>query len=221
MILERLWWGLVRFGFRLLYNELAFTYDLVSWAVSLGQWRAWQRTALRHLYPDVPLGAAVLEVAHGTGDLQIDLHAAGWRAAGLDRSPYMGRIAGRKLRRHGLAAPLARADALALPFASARFAAVVSTFPAPFILEPRALCEVSRVLCPGGRLVIVASSRLTGRGVLARLLEIAYDITGQRGPWPVDALMARFAQAGLAAEVITERLAASEVALIVAHKARA
>ncbi|MCZ7544410.1 MAG: hypothetical protein M5R40_13175 [Anaerolineae bacterium] len=45
MTLERLWWALVRFGFRLLYNELAFTYDLVSRVVSLGQWRAWQRAA--------------------------------------------------------------------------------------------------------------------------------------------------------------------------------
>ncbi|MBM4425321.1 MAG: hypothetical protein FJ030_18410, partial [Chloroflexi bacterium] len=33
---------LLRLAFRLLYNEFAFTYDLVSWAVSVGQWRQWQ-----------------------------------------------------------------------------------------------------------------------------------------------------------------------------------
>ena len=34
--LEKTWWSLIRFGFRLLYNEMAFTYDTVSWVVSLG-----------------------------------------------------------------------------------------------------------------------------------------------------------------------------------------
>jgi hypothetical protein len=47
-----LWWRLVRFGFRLLYNEFAFSYDLVSKVVSLGAWRCWQQSALKHLNDD-------------------------------------------------------------------------------------------------------------------------------------------------------------------------
>ena len=70
-VIERAWWALVTFGFRLLYNEMAFTYDWVSWIVSLGQWRAWQRSALEHI--TAPPGTRVLELAHGTGNMQIDL----------------------------------------------------------------------------------------------------------------------------------------------------
>ena len=90
----KLWWSLVRFGFRLLYNEMAFTYDWVSWLVSFGQWRRWQRAALRYLNarPD----ELVLELAHGTGSLHLDMRARGYRTIGLDLSPYMGRIASRK-----------------------------------------------------------------------------------------------------------------------------
>src|SRR5260221_7876255 len=91
------WWRLVRFGFRLLYNEMAFTYDAVSWIVSLGEWRSWQRAALKHL--NVEQGPQVLELAHGTANLQIDLYAAGISSIALDFSPYMGAIAQRKLSR--------------------------------------------------------------------------------------------------------------------------
>src|SRR5215510_11112699 len=99
------YWPLVKFGFRLLYNELAFTYDSVSWIVSLGEWRSWQRAALKHL--NVSHGATVLEIAHGTGNMQIDLRTAGLLSVGVDFSPYMGRIASRKLARNRIAFRLA------------------------------------------------------------------------------------------------------------------
>src|SRR5215218_1335745 len=92
------WWRLVRFGFRLLYNECTFLYDRVSAFVSFGAWRAWQRTAL--LYLPSPKAGRVLELAHGTGDMQIDLRDAGYTSIGLDLSPYMGRITQRKLKGH-------------------------------------------------------------------------------------------------------------------------
>lgn len=217
MILERLWWSLVWIGFRLLYNELAFTYDAVSVVVSLGGWRTWQRAAFRHL--GVSPGETVLELAYGTGNLQLDLRAAGLRTIGLDRSRAMSRIADRKLRRHGFHPRLTLGDARALPFPVACFPAVVSTFPTPFIIEPRTLAEISRVLRPGGRLVIVVAGRLMGAGLLARLLEWAYAVTGQRGPWPVDDVMARFRAAGLNAAAVTRLVPGSEVTLIVARRA--
>ena len=71
--MSQAWWALVRFGFRLLYNELAFTYDTVSWVVSLGAWRCWVDAALAHLDGQSP----VLELAHGPGNLHIDLALAG------------------------------------------------------------------------------------------------------------------------------------------------
>ena len=66
-------------------------------------------------------GERVLELAHGTGNLQLDLHAAGYTSIGYDLSPYMGRIARRKMRDNGITPHLARGMAQALPFDSLYF----------------------------------------------------------------------------------------------------
>jgi len=153
------YWRLVKFGFRLLYNEMAFSYDLISWGVSLGEWRSWQRAALKHL--NVAPGASVLELAHGTANLQIDLRTVGLNSIGCDLSPSMGRIARAKLVRQRIAPRLVRARAQALPFAAGSFPAIVSTFPTEFIVDPATVAEVYRVLRPGGRLVFVPAGRLT------------------------------------------------------------
>jgi ubiquinone/menaquinone biosynthesis C-methylase UbiE len=176
--MANLWRTLVRFGFRMLYHEFAWTYDTVSKVVSFGQWRCWQRAALPHL--GAAPGAHILEIAHGTGDLQLDLYAAGYRAAGIDASRFMGRIAARKLRAHSLTPRLTRAMANALPFPDGIFEAIVCTFPTPFILEAQTLHEARRVLVPGGRLVIVPNAALTGRSPGSAVLEWLYRATGQR-----------------------------------------
>jgi ubiquinone/menaquinone biosynthesis C-methylase UbiE len=213
--LRRVWTRLLRLGFRLLYNEMAFTYDTVSRLVSLGQWRDWQRAALDHL--DAPSGAPVLELAHGTGDLAIDLLAAGFQPVGVDLSRAMGRIARHKLQGHALPTRLVRARAQALPFAANTFPAAVSTFPTEFIVDPATLAEAWRVLVPGGRLVIVVNGLLTRRGVAEEALELAYRATGQRGPWSSD-IEDRFARAGFAFARIDHPLDRSVVSLIVASK---
>lgn len=172
------WMNLVRFGFRLLYNEMAFTYDMVSKVVSLGAWPCWQRTALKHL--NAKPGERVLELAHGTGDLQIDLYAAGYKPFGYDLSPYMGQIARKKLQNHQLPVTLVRGKAQQLPFATGLFASVISTFPTDFITAPQTLSEVRRVLQSEGHFVIVPNAVFTGGTVGEAILEWLYQITGQR-----------------------------------------
>lgn len=213
--LARLWWSLVQLGFRLLYHELAWTYDAVSAIVSLGQWGDWQRVALRYL--DVPAGAPVLELAHGTGRLARELRHSGYRLVALDRSPAMGRIARRRLARWGWRPALVRAEARALPFGPGRFVAVISTFPTEFIADPTTLAEIHRVLQPGGRLVIVVGAMLTGRDAAARSLELAYRVTSQRGPWAA-ILEARLRAAGFAPHLLAESLPRSTVWVCVADR---
>lgn len=206
---------LIRFGFRLLYNEFAFSYDTVSSVVSLGEWRCWVQASLKHLPTDTT--QPVLELAHGTGNLQIDLFRAGYRAVGCDLSPAMGRIARRKLAGQGVPARLARARAQRLPFAAAAFGAVVSTFPTDFIVARETLDEVYRVLQPGGVFVIVPNAQLSGGGAAAQGIEALYRITGQRGGGlsqeRIKALFAPFV-----VEVAQERCARGVVSVIIARK---
>lgn len=210
-----LWWRLVRFGFRLLYNELAFTYDLVSKIVSLGAWRNWQRTALRHLPP--PDTGHILELAHGTGNLQQDLYAARYKPIGYDLSPYMGRIARRKLQKQGIMPLLVRGDARQLPFYDGAFVAVVSTFPTNFIFMPETLREIQRVLRPEGKLIIVINGVLTGGGISKSLLEFLYRITGQRGNSDFDVINL-FKESGFYLTVMHEDCGGSVAEVLVATK---
>lgn len=214
-MLSTLWWKLVRFGFRLLYNEMAFTYDLVSFVVSLGEWRSWQRAALKHLR--VPASGIVLELAHGTGNLQLDLYGAGYRTIGYDLSPYMGRITRSKLLGRGLSPQLVRGKAQQLPFVDAHFGAVISTFPTDFIIQPATLREVHRVLEPNGQFIIVPNGVLTGGGVAEAGLEWLYKVTGQR-EGSSNPIGDYFSAYGFEAEVFQEQCKRSIAQVIVARK---
>ena len=82
-----------------------------------------------------------------------------------------------------------------LPFASASFDCIISTFPAPFIFAPSSLSAIHRVLRPHGRLVIVPSATLLGPHPLALLMRLAFWLTSQRAR-SADLVQARFKQAG-------------------------
>ena len=209
------WWWLVSFGFRLLYNEMAFTYDAVSNIVSLGAWRCWQQTALRYL--DATGDDLLLELAHGTGNLQLDLAAAGYQTIGYDLSPYMGQIARTKLQKHGIVPRLVRGKAQQLPFPAKTFKAVISTFPTDFIFAPETLREISRILCDNGQLIIVPNGVLTGGGMTEAGVEWLYRITGQRGEHnpPINHF---FEPYGFEAVLKEERCPRSIAQVIVARK---
>ncbi|HZD10908.1 MAG TPA: class I SAM-dependent methyltransferase, partial [Candidatus Binatia bacterium] len=164
-MIGRLWRWLVSTGFRLLYNELAWTYDAVSWLVSRGEWRKWQMSAL----PFVD-GACVLEIAHGPGHMLLALAKSGRNVTGLDTSRQMGRIAARRLRHAGEPVALVRGVAQSLPFQDHAFDTVYCSFPTSFIADRRTLEAVHRVLRANGRLVIVPEGHLTGNSIVDRFI---------------------------------------------------
>jgi len=207
-----IWTQLITFGFRLLYNELAWLYDPVSWIVSLGQWRRWQQAALVYM----PTGGSVLEVGFGPGHLLLDLATTGHRPFGLDLSPHMLRLAQRRLWRRATAANLVRGRANALPFAACTFDAVVLTFPTPFVYDPVWIRQLERALKPGARMIVVETSFFVHSSLPVRFLEWLYSITGQRGPIPD--LPGLLSQVGLQARRESVTVDGSTVGLVVADK---
>lgn len=173
MLSRRIARPFLRFAFHLFYNSFAFTYDAVSAVVSRGHWRAWTRAAIPRV-----VGTRVLELPCGTGNLLVDLAAAGYAPVGVDLSPAMLRITRGKLRRYHANASLARARVQALPFPCRAFDTVVMTFPPEFIYDPRAFAEFHRVLDEGGRLVWVDAGRLLPRDAWGRFLNAALDAVG-------------------------------------------
>ena len=173
--LTSLWLKLLRFGFRLLYNELAWTYDFVSWVVSLGQWREWQKAGLNFL-----VGEYILELAHGPGHMLVELEDAGFRATGLDLSEAMGEMARRRLIKARSSILVTRGEAQQLPYPDESFDSLFATFPAEFIVDPKTISEANRVLRPGGRIVIVVQKKKKKGGILSLIIEWLYTVTGQR-----------------------------------------
>ena len=204
---------LLRLGFRWLYDELAWSYDLVSWGVSIGQWRSWQRAALSYLK-----GRRVLEVAHGTGNLLLDLTALGFEPVGLDLSRAMGSFARRKFRARGLALPLVRARVQTLPFAASAFPSLLATFPTEFIVDPAVIAEFHRVLQPGGVIVFVPVAQITGPALADRFAEWLFRVTGQSAPDFFAPFTARYTAAGFTARVERVRLPRSVVTVVIAEK---
>ncbi|MCL4262599.1 MAG: methyltransferase domain-containing protein [Anaerolineae bacterium] len=223
MMWRNWWFGLVRFGFHLLYNEMAWTYGLVSWGVSLGQWRQWQLAALPFVQ-----GRRVLELGHGPGHMLLALQNRRFDVVGLDLSPHMGQQAQKRTQR---TVPLVRGQAPELPFGAAVFDTILATFPTDYIVDPHTLAAAHRVLRADGRLVIVPEGHLNGQGYIVRFIDWLFQITGQREGvfteddghiWPADALWEpmrqRFAAAGFALTIERIQLVRSGVTVLVAKK---
>jgi ubiquinone/menaquinone biosynthesis C-methylase UbiE len=131
-----------------LYSRLAGAYDLV--VKVLPTWRRWLRRALPHIE-----GPRVLEVSFGTGWL-LTQYAGRVDADGIDLNPDLVGVARRNLARAGVSARLREGTVESLPYPDGSFDTVVNTM--AFTGYPdgaRAAAELSRVLRPGGRLVLI------------------------------------------------------------------
>jgi len=134
----------------------------------------------RHLFGDSRTWACgqangkVLEVAIGTG-LNLEAYPQDITLTGIDWSGAMLDIARSRATEVGRTATLQQADAHELPFDDTSFDTVVCTFGLCAIPDDtQAISEMTRVLRPGGRLILVdhiESSSRVARGV-QRFLEI-------------------------------------------------
>lgn len=209
---RRLWRAFLRFAFHHFYTTFAFTYDFVSALVSRGRWRAWTRAAIPYL-----VGARVLEIPCGTGNLLLDLRAAGFAPIGVDLSSAMLNLTRGKLQRAQIDAPILRARAQALPFAAGAFDAITMTFPPEFVYNPVALAELQRVLRDDGRLIWVDAARLLPRDPWSRLLDVALNADGREMSF-ADFARAALAKAGFETNLQIVPDQQSAVSVIIANK---
>ncbi len=203
----------LRFAFHHFYNSFAWTYDAVSAIVSLGHWREWTRAAIPYLH-----GTRILEIAFGTGNLQLDMRAAGFTPFGADLSPNMVRISLAKLRRAGYSPRIARASVVQLPFADASFDSLVMTFPPNFLASAQAVQEMRRVLAEDGRIVLVDAGWLREPAALSALINLAFRFTGTAD---VNARQTEpLRLAGFAVQVVQAGDGRSSVQVLIAEKSR-
>ncbi len=206
---------ILRIFFRLLYQDFAWAYDLVSATVSGGRWREWTASICSLLQ-----GPDVLELGFGPGHLLLRLTSLGFHATGLDSSRQMVNLARKRAAREKIVLSLVRGLGQALPFRAESFNCVAATFPTNFIFQMNTLHDVRRILKPGGALVTLLSAWITDRSILGRILAWLFQITGQTLQENMDEtqLLKPFSDAGLAARLHWITLKGSRLLVVVATK---
>jgi demethylmenaquinone methyltransferase/2-methoxy-6-polyprenyl-1,4-benzoquinol methylase len=133
-----------------MFDRIAGVYDLMNSVMTAGMHHRWRERAadLARVGP----GSRALDVATGTGDLAIELARRGASVTGVDFAEAMLEVARAK-------APhvaFDRGDALALPYEDAAFDAATVAFGARNFSDlDRGLREMTRVVRPGGRVVVL------------------------------------------------------------------
>jgi demethylmenaquinone methyltransferase/2-methoxy-6-polyprenyl-1,4-benzoquinol methylase len=133
-----------------MFDRIAGVYDVMNSVMTAGLHHRWRERAtdLARVGP----GTRALDVATGTGDLAIALARRGGDVVGSDFSEGM-------LERARAKSPEVRweqANALALPYADDVFDAATVGFGARNFSDlDRGLCEMVRVVRPGGRVVVL------------------------------------------------------------------
>jgi len=153
------------------FHSVATRYDLMNDFMSMGLHRLWKAFTIGRAA--VRPGMKVLDIAGGTGDLA---RAFAKRAGPTgevwltDINDSMLRLGRDRLTDAGFLLPIAVCDAECLPFPSGYFDRVSVSFGLRNMThKDQALAEMTRVLKPGGKLLVLEFSRI------AKPLAPAYD----------------------------------------------
>lgn len=153
------------------FDSVAARYDVMNDLMSMGLHRVWK--AYTVAVADVRDGDRVLDIAGGTGDLaRAFAKKVGARGSVVltDINEAMLSRGRDRLLDDGLVVPAALCDAEKLPFPDGHFDLVSVAFGLRNMThKDRALAEMSRVLRPGGRLLVLEFSKV------APPLRKAYD----------------------------------------------
>ena len=157
------------------FDSVAERYDVMNDVMSFGTHRLWKRVALEHTA--LRKGQHAVDLASGTGDLAMAMAKMVGTTGSVILSDINERMltTGRqKLDEHGIFnnVDYALANAEALPFASNHFDCLTMGFGLRNVTDKeQALREMSRVIRPGGRVVILEFSK-----PISPMISRAYDL---------------------------------------------
>ena len=184
-----------------MFDRIAPRYDLLNRILSLGLDHGWRKKLVRALAPAA--AGPLLDVATGTADVALALARAyeTARVVGVDTSTGMLAVGRDKLRDAGLEERigLLPADAQALPFEDASFAAATIAFGIRNVPDrARGLAEMCRVTKRGGPVVVLELGEPRA-GVLAPFARAhLHAVVPRVGAWLSGADEYRYLEASVA-----------------------
>ncbi len=169
------------------FDSVADQYDLMNDLMSVGMHRYWKRFALARA--GVRPGQRVLDLATGSGDLALGMARALRERGLLVASDINGRMLERGRDRLidagvGTRIEYVQADAQYLPFADRLFDCVCIGFGLRNVTDQaRAIAEMTRVLRPGGRVVVLEFSRPAGEWFRRLYDTYSFSVLPRLGDW--------------------------------------
>ena len=151
------------------FSSVAGKYDLMNDLMSVGIHRFWKRWFVAT--SGIRSGQQVLDLAGGTGDIAALLQprvGPKGRIVLSDINPDMLTVGRDRLTDRGMTGNVSYAliNAESLPFADGEFDAVTIAFGLRNVTDKQtALAEIHRILKPGGRILILEFSRVSGEAL--------------------------------------------------------